>query len=598
MSQIDLKGAPFSLDEEGIRWVENTKRVMSIEGKIGQLLFLIGMSTKESELETVVNSVHPGGMMYRTATAAKVAAAHRVVQRNSAVPMFLAANLEAGGSGLIEEGTTYGHQLLVAASDDEECAYRLGLVCGREAATVGGNMAFAPIIDINRNFRNPITNIRSFGDDPERVARMGAAYVRGAQDAGLCVTIKHFPGDGMDGRDQHLVTTYNSLPFDEWMATFGNAYRVSIEAGARGLMAGHIGLPSYIDRVRPGDEVARRLPATLNSDLIEGLLRGELGYNGVILTDASLMAGFGQHGKRRDLVPASIAAGCDMFLFTRQPEEDYAFMLDGHRNGIITDERLDDAITRILALKASLGLHKKTLRELVPDTFETLDRTEHVRWSEELADKGVTLVRDDQGLLPLDPAVHKKIGVIFNGNEGGMDKLFKNIPGFKGAAIRTMMAVSKLGKGKQLKDHQKFIAKLRDRGFDAFEYNFGNILEVMGDMQKPLQTWVDKFDVVIYLAKWETMSNQTSLQFNYKAMGFDAPWFVDEIPTVLVSVANPYHGYDVPMIRTVINGYSPTEPVYEAIVDKMMGRSEFRGVSPVKLDYTEIDSLVDPGSPA
>ena len=589
LSREDLKENPFFLNDEDIKWIEETKNKMTIEEKIGQLFFTLGMSSKQKDIENLLEAIKPGGMMFRPSPAKKVVEAHRLLQEKSKIPLLLAANLESGGDGLIQEGTFYGHEMMAAATNDEEYAYRLGLVAGTEAASVGGNTAFAPIIDINYNFRNPITNIRCFGDDPEKVAKMGAAYVKGAHEAGLCVTIKHFPGDGTDGRDQHLLTTYNNLSYEDWMQTFGKVYKTSIDEGARGLMAGHIGFPAYVDKVKPRDDEAKKLPATLNTYLLNGLLRDELDYKGIIVTDASLMTGFGQHGMRKDLVPKCIAAGCDMFLFNRMPEEDYKFMMDGYKDGVITDERLDEAVTRILALKASLGLNKKTIDELVPDSFENVDTKKHKIWSKEMADKSVTLVKDDQNILPLNPQKHKKIGVIFNGNEGGMAAILKDMPGIKGALIRTAMKLNNKNKSTA----ELFIEKLKEQGFDAFEYKFNDLFSLMKEMtQTKLEDWKAQFDVIIYLTKWETESNQTSLQLQYKAMGFDAPWFVKEIPTILVSLANPYQGYDMEMIDTVINGYSPTESVYEAIAEKIAGKSDFKGVSPVKLSYEEFDGKI------
>lgn len=586
MNNIDLKGNPFFLSEEEIQWVETTKASMSIEEKIGQLFFMIGMATKEKDLKAIVENIHPGGMMYRPSGVKKVAAAHKVLQSYSKIPMLLAANLEAGGNGLVDEGTNYGHEMLVGATDDEKYAYRLGLIAGREAASVGGNMAFAPIIDINYNFRNPITNIRSFGDDPKRVAKMGAAYVKGAHEAGLSVTIKHFPGDGTDGRDQHLVTTHNNLAYEDWLKTFGEAYKTSIEAGARGLMVGHIGLPSYFE----SDDPMREMPATLNPVLLNQVLRETLGYNGLTMTDASLMTGFGQMGKRSDLVPATIAAGCDMLLFTRKPEDDYKFMMDGYKKGIITDQRLDEALTRILAIKASLKLVGKSADELVPNTFDQLDMAEHKAWARELADQGVTLVKDDQSILPLNPNITPRIGVMYSGNANGMGEILKGVKGFKGFMIRTLMALTSK---KQKAPYEKLIDALNQHGFQAFHYDFGDLMAVINDMSnKTLKDWTDQFDVIIYLTKWETMSNQTSLQLQYKAMGFDAPWFVKEIPTILVSVASPYHGYDLPMVETQINAYSPTDEVYEAVAEKLVGKSKFKGVSPVNLDFNEIQGIL------
>ncbi len=584
MNNIDLRGAPFYLNEKEIGWVEKTRGSMTIEEKIGQLFFLIGMNPKD--LKDVVTTIQPGGMMYRTAGADKLIKAYKVLQENSHIPMLLAANLEAGGNGLIEEGTDFGPNLQVAATDNPEQAYRLGLICGREAQAVGANMAFAPVIDINYNFRNPITNTRSFGDDPQRVAAMGAAYVKGAHDGGISVTIKHFPGDGTDGRDQHLVTTPNSLSYRDWMETFGAAYKQSIQAGARGLMVGHIAFPAYIQEKYPEQaEKLAGMPATVNPILLQKLLREELGYNGLTMTDASLMTGFGQAGKRSDLVPLTIAAGCDMFLFTRQPKDDYNYMMAGYTQGIITDERLDEAITRILAIKASLGIYNKSPKELVPQSFN-FDQREHKQWAKELADQSVTLVQDKQSILPLKPTEKKNIGVIVNGNEGGMETLLKNLPGFKGKLLRIAMALKNLGK-KQLKPHEKLIAEFNKRGFNAFEYSFGDILSVMKEMNEPLDNWTSRFDAIIYVAKWNTMSNQTSLQLQYRAAGFDAPWWIHDIPTILVSLANPYHGYDLPMIETVVNAYHSNNAIIESVVEKLCGESEFKGISPVRLDFQE-----------
>jgi len=586
MSKVDLKGNPFFLSDKEIEWIESTKKSMSIEEKIGQLFFLMGFTTKEKELIDVVNNIHPGGMMYRTTGHQKVSSAYKALQTNSKIPMLLAANLESGGDGLIDEGTHYGHQMLVGATDDEKYAYRLGLVCGREASSVGSNMAFAPIIDINYNFRNPITNIRSYGDRPELVAKMGAAYVKGAHDAGLSVTIKHFPGDGCDGRDQHLVTTYNNLSRDEWMDTFGKAYKTSIKAGARGLMVGHIGLPEYFS----DDDPLKMKPATLNPTLLNKLLREELGYNGLTMTDASIMAGFSQQGQRANLVPETIAAGCDMFLFTKMPEDDYNHMMNGYKNGVITDERLDEALTRILAIKASLKLNGKSVEQLVPNNFEHVNVKEHQKWTKEVADAGITLVKDDQSILPLNPNKNKKIGVFYNGNRSMQEEIFENIPGIKGLAIKTIMSLK--GPKKKM-PYDKMIDALKKEGFNASYYDFGDIMKVMKDASdQTLAEWKNQFDVILFLTKWETASNQTSLQLQYKAMGFDAPWFVEEVPTILVSLANPYHGYDLPMVKTVINAYSPTEAIYEAVASKLVGKSKFKGVSPVKLDFKEFQGIL------
>ena len=356
---IDLTAKPFNLDQEGIDWVNRTLSSMTVEQKAGQLFCVLFKETKQEEFDYVFHILEPGACMYRVVPTEKAVNASNTIQKRSKIPMLIAANLEKGGNGIVQEGTLVGSPMEIAATDDITMAEKMAEACAREATAVGANWAFAPIIDIDSNFRNPITNTRTFGSDPERVKNMGEAYVKKVQRLGLAATIKHFPGDGQDERDQHLVTSINSMDCDTWMSTYGAAYRAGIEAGTLSVMVGHIMQPAWSKKLDPSLKDEEIMPGSLSRELLNGLLRKELGFNGLICTDASTMAGYMLAMGRRRAVPESIARGCDMFLFARNLEEDYQFMLDGIKEGIITPERLDEAVTRILAVKAALGLHKK-----------------------------------------------------------------------------------------------------------------------------------------------------------------------------------------------------------------------------------------------
>jgi beta-N-acetylhexosaminidase len=235
---VDLKTKPFYLNDDDIRWVETTLAEMSDDEKLGQLFCLIAYTSDPEQLKRLARDVKVGGIMCRVMPAREVIETVRILQENSKIPMLIAANIERGGDGIAQEGTCLGTPLQIAATGDDETAYRLGVICGREGAAVGANWAFAPIIDIDNNFRNPITNTRTFGSDPERVRRMGVQYVKGVQEYGVAASIKHFPGDGVDERDQHLVTSVNNLSCEEWDATYGAAYKASIDAGALTVMVG------------------------------------------------------------------------------------------------------------------------------------------------------------------------------------------------------------------------------------------------------------------------------------------------------------------------------------------------------------------------
>lgn len=554
---INLKGNPFYLKDEDIKWVEETLVSMDLKTKVGQLFCPIGLSEDENYLKQMVSGIKPGGIMFRPGPGIEVQKAHRILQDNSETPMLIAANLESGGIGTALDGTLFGSQMQVAATDDVEMAHRLGIIAGKEGRAVGCNWAFAPVIDIDMNWRNPITNTRTYGSDPDRVLKMGTAYMKGVQEAGGCVSIKHFPGDGVDERDQHLLTTINSLSVEEWDETYGKIYKGLIDEGARTVMIGHIMQPAYSKMLRPDIKDEEIMPATLAPELLNGLLREKLGFNGMIVTDATPMAGFTMAMSREEAVPYSIAAGCDMFLFNKDIEEDFKFMMKGIEKGVLTEERINEAITRILATKASLGLHKqKEEGTLVPDNsaLEALACDQHVAWAKECADQSVTLVKDTQKLLPISLETHKRVLLFVLGDQGGHFG----------------------GTGK----HVKFIELLEKEGFEVTLFKTENL--TMRDMAQSVSSFKDHYDVALYFANIETTSNQTVTRINWAPpMGINVPWFILDLPTAFVSVANPYHLFDVPQVKTFINGYTGSDFVLEAVVDKLLGKSEFKGINPV-----------------
>lgn len=567
MSNLNLKATPFNLTDADIAWVKTSLANMTQREKVGQLFCLLVASENVEAFINKLNALDmkPGGFMSRPFPGAVALKINRELQNHAKLPLLLAANLERGGNGVAMDGTHFGSQLQVAATDDETHAYRLGLVCGREGRAVGCNWGFSPVVDIDYNFMNPITNTRTYGSDPARVLRMARAYMRGLQESGLAVSIKHWPGDGVDGRDQHLLTSVNSLSVEDWDKTFGMVYGELIRAGADTVMSAHIQQPAYSRKLRPGIADADIMPASLAPELNIDLLRGKLGFNGLVVTDATSMAGFTMPMPREKAVPYSIAAGNDIFLFVHDLEEDFNFMLDGVRTGIITPERLDEAVTRILALKASLHLHDKMAAgTLIPNESElsVLACEEHTRWAKECADKSVTLVKNLENILPLSPQTHHRVLLYVLGDIGGY--MNREGGGVGGA----------------------FANLLRAEGFevDNFDYTPSKTA-TMGShsyVPTPVNTLKQKYDVVVYLASIETASNQTIVRINWgQPMGFDAPKFINDIPTVFISVNNPYHLQDVSRVKTFINGYSASHFVIQAVVAKLVGKSAFTGVNPV-----------------
>ena len=531
---MDLKRKPFYLDDTAIEWVNNTLNGLTEDEKIGQLFFPIGFST-EKEYLNHLRSLGIGGLFFRPGVAEEVQQTYEYMQRTSKVPLLTAANLEDGGNGSSLEGTAFGNQMAVAATNQTSDAYTLGKIASSEGKAVGVNFGFSPVVDLDLNFRNPITNVRTYGSDVERVIKNAKEYIQAFHDNGIMTSIKHFPGDGVDERDQHLLTSINSLSVDNWKKTFGKVYQELIDFGSKAVMVGHISFPAY-----SGDE----MPATLSPQLLQDLLRNELGFNGLTITDATPMVGFCSAMKRSEAVPYTIQAGCDMLLFNRVLEEDLQYMKDGLSKGILTKERLDEAVTRILATKASLGLHQTINHGTAK--FEDF-REEQL----DLADRSITLVKDTQNMLPLSVEKHKRVLLQLLGSFDSNERVLEKVK-----------------------------AELEKRDFEITVYepeiNFFDLGTVT--------SFSNDYDAVLYVANIQNASNQTVTRVHWHTLfglGNNLPWFTKEVPTMLLSFGNPYHLYDLPMVDTVINAYCNYDHFIEMAIKKVTGESSFKGVSPV-----------------
>lgn len=550
---MELNKKPFYLNKSEMEWVNDTYQSMSLEEKIGQLFCPIGYSTDPEYLDNQLLAKNIGGLFFRDGMGVEMQKTFAYAQSRSRIPLLIGSNLEAGGDGAAIDGTSYGKQMEVAASGNPRNAYRLGKISCSEAASLGINWAFAPVVDIDNNYHNPITNVRTYGNDPENVITYAKEYMRAAKEENVAVAIKHFPGDGVDERDQHLLTSVNSLTMEEWDQSYGHVYQSLIDESALSVMVGHIALPAYQKHYNPNLK-SQILPATLSPELLKNLLRDKLHFNGLIVTDATPMVGFTAAMERKKSIPYAIECGCDMILFNKNLDEDYEYMMMGYQDGILSDRRLQEAVMRILAAKASLKLHlKKKDNTLVPkqDALKILNCEEHVSWAYDLASEAITLVKDTQKLLPITVESHKRILLEILGDCKSKERV-----------ANTM------------------ICGLVNRGFDVTLYAKEDFSKGVDDVE----TFRQKYDLVLYIANIENESNKTTNRINWYTFfgqGNNVPWFVKEVPTMFVSLANPYHLLDVPMIQTYINCYSNNQYVIETLIKKICGDSLMTGISPV-----------------
>ncbi|QTQ12174.1 glycoside hydrolase family 3 protein [Treponema parvum] len=553
---VDLRAKPFYLNDAQIDWVEKTISSMSVEEKIGQLFITLLASADDRKPENIsklLEKYHVGGVRYHNAPPADIRDMAECLQKTSRIPLLIASNCEAGGNGGMTGGTAVACGAALSAIGKEESVYKMAKVCAAEADAVGCNWNFAPIVDLPYNWRNTIVNLRAYNEDPNDVIRFAKSFFKAMREFGIATCIKHFPGDGTEENDQHLIMGVNDLSPEEWDKTFGKVYKALIDEGVMTIMAGHIALPKYSKKLDPSlkDEDIR--PATLAPELIQKLLREKLGYNGLVVTDASHMIGmFGATVPRSQQVPSAIAAGCDMFLFFNDKDEDFQYMMDGYKKGIISEERLSDALHRIIGLKAAIGLPKKQRAgSLVPSekNLSVVGCAEHKKIARDLAAEFVTLVKDRDHYLPMTPEKYKNIKLIYIG------------------ADDMVIAGTKLPSNNE--DVIKNIVKaLESRGF-AVDFE---PMKVKGKCEE----FKKKYDAVLLVLNVSGFAQFNTMRVKWD-MPAKQPWYFSEVPTFAVSLSFTNMLIDVPMARCYINSYMSHSEAIEATVDKMTGKAPFTG---------------------
>lgn len=538
----DLRAAPFHLDDEAVAWVNTTLGGLDLQARLAQLFIQLVMDPRPEALQGVVDQGVGGVCRGAGGDPAALRATYEIL-RTAPVPVLCGTDLELGELNRIggSAGTGYPNQMGVAATDDVGFATKMGTIAAREGRALGFHWTWTPIVDLDLNPRNVGVNTRSFGSDQGRVSAMGVAVAQALQAGGVASTMKHWPGDGVDSRNMHLQTTENTLSMSEWRASYGEIYRAMIAAGTKTVMSAHITLPAYAHEQGRPDEAD--VPGTISPLLNETLLRGELGFRGLIVTDATPMAGLSSQGKRSEIVWRILAAGCDMILFSDDLQADVRFLQAAIDAGHLSEARVEEAARRVLALKASLGLHR---REPLPD-LAVLGSDEHRTWAQDCAAHAVTLVRDTQQLFPMTPATHPRLLVI---------RQPKRLNGF-GAPMPDLIVPD----------------LLREAGFDVTLYS--------------PETRVDpaQFDALLYVLGDEGLLIREHLHIDWPALhggplrAMERHW--PTLPTAVVSFGTPYYAPEIPHCKTLVNAYVAVPEMQRAVVAALTGAQPFRGVSPV-----------------
>lgn len=541
------------------RWIDSTLASLSLRDRVGQMVmvWVLGDYTSNgdssfAEVRRWITNDHIGGVSMSLGTPIEVAAKINAMQRIASVPLIVSSDLEPGLGRL--EGGVFSHYLMdagsatvfpsnmaIGATGRDEDARDVGHAIGEEARAVGIQIDFAPVVDVNNNPNNPVINTRSFGENPARVARLSALFVRGLQETGTVATAKHFPGHGDTDVDSHVGLPIVAATMSRLDSIELVPFRAAIAAGAGLVMTAHIALPAVA-----GDSTT---PATLSPRIITGLLRDSLGFGGVTITDAMTMEGVGKGYTTEQSSVLAVQAGADILLKPSDPTRAIDAVVAAVERGEIARSRIDSAARHVLALKARVGLTANRYTDLEA-LREIVGSPAHRALAAEVARRAITLLRDQQTLIPARgvralviqyaPETELKAGRVF------APALLAGLPGSRAVRIspsvsrQQLDSIAQMGQGMDRVIVAAYVRRIEGEGRFA--------------VPQPVAAWVD------------SLSHQTNG------------------PKVIVAAfGNPYLIRQFPAVGTYLVTYGVSDDLERAAARAITGAAPVTGRSPISL---------------
>lgn len=547
LGSFAAQGQNPPLASDARAWVDSTFASMTIEEKIGQMIvptlsavFTNVESDTFQEVERNIKELHVGGYHAFSGDPAALGMLVDRMQGLAKIPLMLTADLEGGPGYQFANATRIPRAMALGATGSEDLAFQAGQITAQEGRAMGISVNFYPVVDVNNNPRNPIINIRSFGEDPALVSRMARAYIRGVQENGQIATAKHFPGHGDTSRDTHLELAVIDVPLERLNQVELPPFQAAIESGVGAVMSAHIYVPEF--------EPERGMPATLSHRILTDLLRTRLGFQGLVFTDAMNMQGVTAHFTPEDATLRTVKAGADIILAPVDAQRSFNAILGAVRSGDIPLARIEASTQRILEAKARLGLHKNRLVDMT-SLDVNVGSAGHRGLARAMMEKALTLVRDNKRVLPLriPPPQHILNLTILDSGSGWREGL----PG------------------------QTFRQELANR--------FSAVTSVQIDDRTPkdaieiLESLADASDVVIAGAFIRVAAYKGSVELSQEQLDLLHYLSTLDKPFVFTVFGSPYLLSFVPELPTYILTYEYYPEAERAALRAMVGETAFSG---------------------
>jgi len=575
---------PVHLDRSGEKWAEKTLHKMSDEEKVGQLFmiwtraqFVNAKSPAYLELRDTMNKYHIGSfamtVRYESPFLYKnepfeAAALLNHLQSDSKLPLLVAADFELGVSNRLQGTTEFPNAMAIGATGNLKYSEDFGRITAEEARAIVVHWNFFPVADVNSNPDNPIINTRSFGEDPQQVSDFVAAYIRGAHSAGMLVTAKHFPGHGDTATDSHLGLAQVAADRARLNSVELPPFRRAIAAGVDAIMVAHVTVPA-LDSNPNG-------VASVSQPIITGLLKQQLQFHGLVITDALDMAGLTRiyaNNIGREAVDA-FKAGNDVLLIPPDLDAAYRAVLAAVRSKEIPESRLDESVLKILKVKASLALNKARLVDL-SSLEQAVGSPDHIAEGQQMADDAVTLVRQNGAVLPL-----KKTGT---NNHG--------LPYQGGVEVRNRVVTLVLSDDVRLQAGRALEVQIKSRVPDAnVIYTDADLAPAMAPEIMSAAQQAEKVVIAVFASPSAGRTVKVNGEVRGSASLPDSSMaLLYEIlkaaprKTIVLAMGNPYLARDFPEVQNYLCTFSAA-PVSELSAARaLFGEIEIHGHLPVTI---------------
>ena len=530
-------------------WIESTLARLTLEQKVAQLISVWARgkyypqdSENWRDLERLIVEKKLGGLVFSIGDVYEYAVQINKLQKLADVPLLIAADFEYGAGMRVRNSTTFPRAMAIAATREPRYAYEVGRITALEGRALGVHQNFAPTIDVNNNPKNPVINTRSFGDEVNLVSEMGAAYVKGAQDGGMIATIKHFPGHGDTDVDTHLGLMSLSYSKERYEAVEFPPFRAAIQAGAMSVMVGHIAVPAY--------DTAAAIPATVSSAITTGLLKHELKFDGLIVTDAMTMRGVSARYAPGESAVLAVKAGTDVVLMPIDPDLAIDAIVAAVRRGEITVERIDSSVRKVLKMKQWVGLDRSRYVN-VDQVATVVNSTEHELLALEIARRAVTVLGNKNTILPLLRIDPKKIlDLVVSDTEDPAE----------GRSFHTLL-------------HERH-ANLEFIKVDPRSNS--------GEYETALEN-ARAADIILCQLHFYTRSGELTGFVSKKQKDFLVKLLPLGKPVVAVAFGNPYVAMEFPETDAYVCAYSNGAVMQEAVVEVLFGEESAQGRLPVTI---------------